>query len=181
MGKPVGSDQEPGATLDHRDGYRAVVFVWASVIVQPLRSPLNRKLLGDLLSDESEPRVNSEAPVAAAVGLTVLLVLACTGSPSKGQWILESYDKDAGYTFVHDGVVYKASCVATGRPMLPGDKPDLDPRALPPNTASHQSECDDILPYLHQPVPSLTRPYPSILLFVGRGNQRLEFEIENAK
>ncbi len=141
----------------------------------------SRKPLGDLLTDESGPRANPEAPAAAGVGLAVLLLAACAGSPSKGQWILESYDKSKGYTFVHDGAVYHTTCVATGRPMLPGDKPDLDPGALPPNLASHQSECEDILPYLHKPVPSLTRPYPSILLFVGQHNQRLEFEIENAE
>lgn len=109
----------------------------------------------------------------------VTFVAACAGS-SKDQWILESYDKDKGYTFVHDGVAYHTRCFATGRPVLAGDKPDLDTGALPPNPAFHESECDEILLYLHKPVPSLTRPYPSILLFVGPQNQRLEFEIEKA-
>jgi hypothetical protein len=104
-----------------------------------------------------------------------------TGSPPKDEWILESYEEDKGYTFVHDGVTYHTRCFATGRPVLPSGKPDLDPGALPPNPASQQSECGDILPYLHRPVPSLSRPYPSILLFVGPQNQRLEFVIEKAE
>lgn len=144
-------------------------------------SPLRRKPLGHLLTDERERRANTEAPVATGVMLAVLLLAACAASSSKGQWILEAYDKGKGYTFVHDGRLYHTRCVATGRPVLPGDKPDLDPGALPPNPASRQSECDAILPYLSKPVPSLTRPYPSILLFIGQHNQRLEFEIEQAR
>jgi hypothetical protein len=117
---------------------------------------------------------------AAGIGVAVLLA-ACAGSPPKGEWMLKEYDKDKGYTFVHDGATYHTRCMATGRPMLAGDKPDLDPGALPPNPAHAQSECDDILPYLGKSVPSLTRPYPSILLFVGENNWRVEFLIEDAK
>ena len=104
-----------------------------------------------------------------------------TSSPPKDEWILESYEEDKGYMFVHDGVTYHTRCFATGRPVLPSGKPDLDPSALPPNPASQQSECGDILSYLHRPVPSLSRPYPSMLLFVGPQNQRLEFVIEKAE
>jgi hypothetical protein len=65
--------------------------------------------------------------------------------------------------------------------MLGGDKQDLDPGALPPNLASNQGECDSVLAYLHKRVPSLTHPYPSILLFIGKENWRLEFYIDEAK
>lgn len=110
-----------------------------------------------------------------------LLLAACTSGSSKDQWILQSYDKDKGYVFVHEGVVYQTKCVAVGRPMLGGDKPDLDPGALPPTLASNQNECDDVLAYLHKSVPSLTHPYPSILLFVGKDNRRLEFYVNEAR
>jgi hypothetical protein len=133
------------------------------------------------LADKSGYRAIREALAALSVGVAVLLLATCTGRPSDGQWILEAYDKDKGFTFVHDGGVYHARCIATGRPMLAGGKPDLDPGALPPVLAHDESACGEVLPYLHKPVPSFTRPYPSILLFVGKDNWRLEFEIAEAK
>ncbi|HXZ19959.1 MAG TPA: hypothetical protein VEG63_08410 [Candidatus Acidoferrales bacterium] len=111
-----------------------------------------------------------------------LLVLTLAGCNShKNDWVLQSYDKEKGYIFEHDGVMYQTRCYATGRPMLEANKPDLDPGALPPNIAVYQNECEDVLPYLHKPVPSFTHPYGSILLYTGKDNYRLEFEIKEAK
>jgi hypothetical protein len=115
------------------------------------------------------------------IAAVILMQSACTGDSAKSQWVLREYDHHKGYTFVHDNAVYQTSCFATGFPMLADKKPDLSPKALPPDIANSQSDCDEVLHYLGKSVPNLTRPYPSILLFVGKDNWRLEFMIENAK
>lgn len=61
---------------------------------------------------------------------------------------MESYDKDNGYIFLKDGVRYDTTCFATGIPVLGADKkPDPDPDSLPPDVASSQEDCGDILVY----------------------------------
>jgi S1-C subfamily serine protease len=113
------------------------------------------------------------------------------GTSAQGQWVLQSYDADKGYTFVRDGVQYQAECWATGRPYLgfPSENiPDTDPDALPPEPARQQTECADILPYLHKPVPNFRQVYGSHLLFTdvndGRpsGNHwKLDFVIRRSQ
>ena len=106
-------------------------------------------------------------------------------SCNRDQWVLQSYDKDKGYTFVRNGVQYQASCWATGKPMLgynvPDAKPDLSPDALPPEPARGEDSCGDILVYLHKPIPNLRQVYGSILLLTEEHNERMEFVIKQAK
>jgi len=64
--------------------------------------------------------------------------------------------------------------------MLPNGEPDTDPEALPPKTINYQSECADILTYLHKPIPGFSEVGTS-LIFTEQGNYKLEFLIEKAK
>ncbi len=115
-------------------------------------------------------------------GLILLCFVLLSCNQNKDQWVLQSYDKDKGYTFVRNGVQYETTCVATGRPVLgPNNVPDTSPDALPPDVARHESECEDILYYLHKPIPNLRQAYGSILLFTKENNWRLEFQIKHAK
>jgi hypothetical protein len=111
------------------------------------------------------------------------VLLSC--NQIRDQWVLQSYDKDKGYVFVRNGVQYEAKCVAVGQPILghdgPNATPDLSPDALPPELASGEDSCGDILVYLHKPVPNLRQVYGSVLLLIEEHNQRLEFEIKRAK
>ena len=47
--------------------------------------------------------------------------------------------------------------------------------------ASQQSECGEILVYLHKPVPHLRQVYGTTLLFTGENNWKLEFVMKHAK
>ena len=102
------------------------------------------------------------------------------------QWVLQSYDRDKGYTFTKDGVQYQATCFGTGRPMLglpPNQTPDMDPDSMPPEIAHDQTDCGDVLIYLHKPVPNLRQVGGSLLVFTETENKnyKLEFEIKHAK
>lgn len=96
---------------------------------------------------------------------------------------MQSYDKNAGYVFVRDGIQYEASCFATGQPVLGLDNhPDPNPDAMPPNPAYQQSDCDEILQFLHKPVPHFRLVYGSLLVYEEKErNWKLEFEIKHAK
>ena len=84
--------------------------------------------------------------------------------------------------FSRNGVQYEATCFATGRPVLGSQNvPDTNPDALPPDVASQQSECGEILIYLHKPVPNLRQIYGTTMLFTGKDNWKLEFVIKRAK
>jgi hypothetical protein len=117
--------------------------------------------------------------------IIILIGLAVASCNSvRDQWVLQSYDKAKGYTFLRNGVQYQATCVATGQPVLglnPDAKPDLSPDALPPDIAQGQDSCADILVYLHKPIPNLRQVYSSLLLLTQERNQRIEFEIKQAK
>jgi hypothetical protein len=140
-------------------------------------------MFGVLMAERKAHRATRQASRALGLLVAILLVAGCTGRPQKDQWVLKAFDRHKGYTFEHDGITYHASCFATGRPTLPDGKPDLNSAAMPPdpNLSRGQGACQDILPYLGKPIPSLTQPEPSLLLFVGKDNWRLEFLIEDAK
>jgi hypothetical protein len=113
--------------------------------------------------------------------VAILVLISC--NRSKDQWVLQSYDVTNGYTFVRNGIEYRAKCVATGRPVLgtpPNEIPDLNPDAMPPDVVSSQSSCEDILPYLSKPVPKLRQVGVSLVLTEEK-NYKLEFEIIHAK
>jgi hypothetical protein len=112
-----------------------------------------------------------------------LLLLFTSCNRTNNRWVLQSYDKDAGYVFVQNGVSYQTHCFATGRPMLANNVPDMSPDALPPNLAwNGEADCADILSYLHKPVP-LRQINGSVLVFTEEDNQnfKLEFTIKEAK
>jgi hypothetical protein len=103
------------------------------------------------------------------------------GRGSNNQWILQSYDQNKGYTFVQNGVSYQTDCAATGKPVLQSGAPNTDPDALPPNLAlDGESDCADILPYLHKSVP-LRQVDGTLLVFTEEQNYKLEFKIREAK
>jgi hypothetical protein len=110
-----------------------------------------------------------------------LILASCNGY--KDRWVLESYDKDKGYVFVKDGIRYDATCVATGHPVLGLDNhPDPSPDALPPTPAYQESECDEVLQYMHKPVPHFRMVYGSLLVYEEKErNWKLEFGIKHAK
>jgi hypothetical protein len=114
--------------------------------------------------------------------LLLLVLVSC--NQSKDQWTLQSYDKDKGYVFVRNGVEYKAKCFATGQPVLgapPNETPDTSSDAMPPNPAfGQESACDNVLPYLHKPIPHF-RQDGSLLVLTEEKNYKLEFEIIHAK
>jgi hypothetical protein len=125
-------------------------------------------------------RTAREAVVFVLAGFALV---SC--NQTRDLWILQSYDKDKGYIFVRNGVQYEAKCVAVGQPILgndgPNAKPDLSPDALPPEPASGEDSCGDILVYLRKPIPNLRQVYGSVLLLTEERNVRLEFEIKRAK
>ncbi len=117
--------------------------------------------------------------------LPLFLILASCNQ-AKDQWVLQSYDRNKGYIFVRNGVEYETTCLATGRPTLgapPNQTADTNPDALPPDIAHDETDCGDVLLYLHKPVPSLRQVGGSILVFteVEEKNYKLEFEIKHAK
>jgi hypothetical protein len=100
--------------------------------------------------------------------------------------IQQSSFRGEHYTFVKNGVQYQAKCFATGRPVLghsPNDPPDTSPGAMPPDLSYDETNCSDILLYLHKPVPHLEQYGGSLLLFteVEKRNYKLEFEIKHAE
>jgi hypothetical protein len=114
---------------------------------------------------------------------TLLILLIFMSCNQANQWVLQSYDKDNGYTFIRKGVSYQTHCFATGRPMLSDNVPDTNPDALPPNPAfDGETDCADILPYLHKSVP-LRQVEGSLLVFTEENEQnwKLEFQIKEAK
>lgn len=119
--------------------------------------------------------------------LPLLLLLASCNRTN--QWVLQSYDKDKGYTFVQNGVSYRARCFAIGYVWLSDGVPDANPDSMPSRLAQDQRECMDILPYLNRPIPKF-REVNSMLVFTEQGkyaldskpqDYKLEFEIEEAK
>lgn len=60
-------------------------------------------------------------------------------------------------------------------------RPDTSPDALPPGPADEESACGEILQYLHKAVPNFKLVDGSMLLYIGKKNYRLEFEIKEAK
>jgi hypothetical protein len=120
---------------------------------------------------------------------TTLLLLFSFGlvacSRHADQWILQSYDKENGYVFTKNGVLYQTTCMATGRPVLgPDNHPDPSPDAAPPDLAHDEEDCAGILAYLHKPVPNLRLlSDTTVLVFTAsdQNNFKLEFEIKQAK
>jgi hypothetical protein len=82
-----------------------------------------------------------------ALILPILLLVACTSSPSKNQWVLESYDANKGYVFSKDGVHYQAHCYAFDRAY----EKTFDPTRF----ARTESDCAAVTRYMHQPLPDL--------------------------
>jgi hypothetical protein len=117
------------------------------------------------------------------LSLALFLLLICGCDRNKDQWVLQSYDKDKGYVFVKDGIQYEASCFGTGNPVLGVDNhPDPNPDAMPPTPAYQQNDCDEVLQYLHKPVPHFRLVYGSLLVYEEKDrNWKLEFEIKHAK
>jgi hypothetical protein len=117
---------------------------------------------------------------SSLLGIMVLLLASC--NRSKDQWILRSYDKDKGYTFMRNGVEYLAKCFAFG--WTEAGKTDIkwdNTISNNPVEATHENSCDEVLPYLGKPVPKL-RQDGTILYFDGNGTRfTLEFEIKSAK
>lgn len=118
--------------------------------------------------------------------LAVFSITLVGCNPHSNQWVLQSYDRDKGYIFVKDGVQYEATCFGIGRPMLgaPSNQtPDMDPDSMPPNIAHDQTNCGDILVYLHKPIPNFRQVGGSLLVFTEAENQnyKLEFEVKHAK
>lgn len=113
----------------------------------------------------------------------VFFMVSC--NTNRGHWILKSYDKDEGYVFEKNRVEYRASCIATGSPVLGPEnhpRPDTRPDALPPRPADDESACGEILQYLHKPVPNFKLVgSTTALLYIGEKNYRLQFEIKEAK
>jgi hypothetical protein len=64
----------------------------------------------------------------------------------------------------------------------PNQTPDTSPDAMPPDVAHDETNCGDVLIYLHKPVPNL-RQVGTVLVFteVEEKNYKLEFEIKLAK
>lgn len=60
-------------------------------------------------------------------------------------------------------------------------RPDTSPDALPPGPADEESACGEVLHYLHKAVPNFKLVDGSMLLYIGKKNYRLEFEIKEAK
>ena len=119
--------------------------------------------------------------MSASPALLFLFLIGC--HPHSNQWVLSSYDRKRGYVFTKDSVRYETTCSGTGYPVLgipPNEKPDTTPDALPPEPAYDETACEDILKYLHKPIPNL-RQEGSILLLIEDKNYRLEFEIRHAE
>lgn len=113
----------------------------------------------------------------------LFLLFASSCNQTKDEWVLQSYNKGTGYVFVKDGVRYEARCFATGNPVLGTDNhPDPDPNAMPPFPAYDQSECSEILQYMHKSIPHFRMVYGSLLVYEEKEhNWKLEFEITHAK
>lgn len=97
-----------------------------------------------------------------------------------GQWILESYNENIGYTFRKDGVTYLTRCDAVNYGYGKGAEP-----------VKRQFDCAPVLAYLHKPVPSIHLGFPdkagktvpestSALYYEDNGRQYL-FSIVEAK
>ena len=113
----------------------------------------------------------------------LFFLISCNAN--RDHWTLKSYDKDEGYVFEKNGVEYRASCIATGSPVLGPEnhpRPNTSRDALPPRPADDESACGEILQYLHKPVPNFKLVgSTTALLYIGEKNYRLEFEIKEAK
>lgn len=96
-----------------------------------------------------------------------------------GQWVLESYDKNKGYTFLKDGVRYQAHC--SGYYLsADGDDEVYDSR---PTVNIEESTCSAVLPYLRAPLP-LEQGLDTLYFrsnLNGRVKGRLEFKITEAR
>ena len=101
-----------------------------------------------------------------------------TPSDVPGQWVLESYREDTGYTFRKDGVTYVTRCDGVNYGRGKGAEP-----------VKGEFECSPILAYLHKSVPSLRLGFPdqngtilpestSALYYDDEGRQYLFFIVE---
>jgi len=88
-----------------------------------------------------------------------------------GQWILESYDADKGFTFSKDGVLYATRCdhISSKVSNIRIDIQD-------------QSQCARVLSYLHKTIPidESSEMVNGVIAYVD-GNDLLVFEILHAK
>lgn len=97
-----------------------------------------------------------------------------------GQWVLESYDENVGYTFRKDGVTYLTRCDGVNYGYGKGAEP-----------VKRQFECAPVLAYLHKPIPSLhmgfadktgkTVPESSSALYYDDNGRQYLFFIIKAK
>ncbi|MGH9699316.1 MAG: hypothetical protein ACRD5R_07445 [Candidatus Acidiferrales bacterium] len=118
---------------------------------------------------------------ASSLTVILLFVILMSCNHIDSQWVLQSYDKGKRYVFSQNGVDYQATCFGVGHPVIENGLPDPNPDALPPNIAYSEADCGDILSYLHKPIPNFRRVYGTLLLFDEGQNQKLEFEIKDAK
>ena len=89
------------------------------------------------------------------------------------RWILQGYDEQNGYTFLHHGVEYKTECNWKG--------PTPDSKTLPSGTlVLDQRECEEVLKYLHKSVPHM-RSDGGLLVYREDDGNSMEFEIKSAK
>jgi hypothetical protein len=97
---------------------------------------------------------------------------------ASGQWVLESYNENSGYTFRKDGAIYLTRCDGVNYGYGKGAEP-----------VQRQFQCSPVLAYLHKPVPSLHLGFPgksgttvpestSALYFDDNGRQYLFLIVE---
>jgi hypothetical protein len=94
-----------------------------------------------------------------------------TAPTQSGQWILQNYDSDKGYTFRRDGVSYQTRCDHVFHKGT-GIRQD----------ASDQTLCVRVLPYLHKTIPidNASENINGMIAFID-GDDVLAFEIKQAK
>lgn len=107
--------------------------------------------------------------------MLLMLLTSCSQPPPKappqatnnpnpqpsGQWVLESYDATKGYTFRRDGVSYLTNCFSIKRKVSKTDNPTmlrefgyvLDGPSNVHMDVKDQSQCNELLEYIHKPVP----------------------------
>lgn len=117
-------------------------------------------------------------------------VNAVASQPSS-QWILESYDSVKGYTFSKDGVSYQTKCFRIEGKVDSTDDPAalrglgyvLDGSSRFHMDIKNQSQCNELLNYIHKPV-TLTNGSvwgPDVFLVDRPEGATIYLQVMNAK
>ena len=113
------------------------------------------------------------------------------GKQPRDQWTLENYDPIKGYTFKKDGTSYLTECFLIEGKLDKSDDPSSIRKlgyTMDGNNDFHldvqdQSQCNELLPYLHKTVPihQGEEGFSEFLYFIAPDAARVEFVITETK